>query len=182
MTKRKNSSPLATKKTPPPPSAATASPPLDTALAALSRRTARAVASLLVRVVALGVLITLLVHEAPGLERVRGVLDAVGAALALWPFFTSLGRLYAWRIALGRAYIREERWEDAARTLAPFRHPRARLLFDAAGEGAYHLAVTRRALGQGDEARRLFSLVAGERRGPWSDAARTALESASGPR
>ena len=150
-------------------------PDIDPALAELSRRTGRAFASLLVRVVAIGVLNVLLVRAVPGLRSARLIMDLVGVALAVWPFFTALGRTYAWRIALGRSYVRAERWLEAQRTLAPLRYPRVRLLFDAAGEGIYLLARTELALGAAEEARRLFAVLAGEGRGKWSAEAQQAL-------
>jgi hypothetical protein len=153
-----------------------AAPPATDALAALRQRTARAVASMLVRLVAVAVLDTILNRSAPGLRPAPGVLDAVGALLVLWPFFTALGRIYAWRIALGRAYVREMRWSDAQQALAPFVHPRVRLLFDATGEGTYLLATARRADGHKDLANRLLRQLAAERRGCWSEAAASHLD------
>jgi len=150
-------------------------PDVDQALGELSRRSGRAFASLLVRIVAIGVLNVLMVRAVPALRSARPIMDVIGAALAVWPYFTALGRAYAWRIALGRAYVRAMWWPEAQRTLAPLRHPRVRLLFDASGEGIYLLALTQRALGATEEAERLFSVLSREGRGKWSAEAQQAL-------
>ena len=159
----------------------TSAPPLGEALAGLSRRTGWAIGSLVVRIVAVATLNTILAHQLPWLAQNRAVLDALGGVLVLWPFFTALGRGYAWRIALGRTYAKEQRWSDAEQTLSPFLHPRTRLFFDAKGEGIYWLAMARQALGAGDDARRLLQRLADERRGDWSDRAREQLLSSGTP-
>jgi hypothetical protein len=156
-------------------------PPLEEALAELSRRTGWAIGSLVVRIVAIAVLNTILVHQIPWLGRNRVLLDAIGGALVLWPFFTALGQGYAWRIALGRTYAKEQRWSDADRTLTPFLHPRTRLFFDATGEGIYWLALSRSALGNIEDSRRLLQRLADERRGVWSDRARESLGTSGVP-
>jgi hypothetical protein len=150
-------------------------PPLNEALQGLSRRTGWAIGSLVVRIVAVAALNTILSHQIPWLGRNRALLDALGGVLVLWPFFTSLGRGYAWRIALGRTYAKEHRWEDANKTLSPFLHPRTRLFFDATGEGIYWLAMSRFALGYEEDHLRLLRRLADERRGVWSDRARDRL-------
>ncbi|MES2462349.1 MAG: hypothetical protein V4671_17330 [Armatimonadota bacterium] len=159
----------------------TGGPPLKEALAGLSRQTGWAIGSLVVRIVAVAALGTILAHQIPWLRQNRVVLDVVGGALVLWPFFTALGRAYAWRIALGRTYAREERWTDAELTLTPFRHPRTRLIFDATGEGIYWLAISRSEMGNKDDAHHLLKRLAGEGRGAWSERAREYLLSSGGP-
>ncbi|MBC8102941.1 MAG: hypothetical protein H7Z41_10180 [Cytophagales bacterium] len=154
----------------------TTAPPVGEALPGLSRRMGWAVGSLLVRIVTVAVLNTILAHQIPWLGKNRAFLDALGGILVLWPFFTSWGRVYAWRIALGRTYVREQRWADADQTLSPFLHPRTRLFFDATGEGIYWLATARQALGKDEEARRLLTRLLRERRGTWSERAQKALE------
>lgn len=156
-------------------------PRIDEALAGLSRRTGWVIGSLVVRIVAVAALNTILAHQIPWLGRNRALLDALGGVLVLWPFFTALGRVYSWRIALGRTYAGEQRWEDADRTLSPFLHPRTRLFFDAAGEGIYWLAISRSALGRAEESRRLLQSLAGERRGVWSERARESLAASGTP-
>lgn len=160
------------------PEAAPALPPVEEALATLARRNLRAVIHLAVRLVATAILLVLLEAQFPGLRRGPGrlVLEAGGGALVLWPFFTALGRAAAWRIALGRSYARAGRWSAAEQTLLPFTRA-AYQPFDAAGEGTYWLATTRRALGHEDEARRLLEAVARSRRGEWQ--ARAAAELAA---
>lgn len=151
-------------------------PPVDEALSALFRRSVRAVVALLVRLVAVGLLTALLDTQLPALRRNRPLVDAVAGMLVLYPFFTALGRNAAWRIALGRAYVREERWAEAERTLHPFRL-RTHQVFDAAGEGLYWLARAQSGLGRADEAARLYGLVARHGRGEWQ--ARAAAEIAA---
>lgn len=156
-------------------------PPVDEALAALARRELRAVILLIARLIAVAVLITLLEMQVPALRRAPFLPEAVGGALILWPFFTARGRNAAWRIALGRSYARAKRWAEAERTLRPFAR-RAALGFDAAGEGAYWLAVAQRALGREEEARRLFQSVARTGRGEWKTRAEAQSAAASGSR
>jgi hypothetical protein len=148
-------------------------PDVDTALAELSRRHLRAVASLAVRLIAVGFLAAILCAQIPWLARHRSVVDALSGVLVLWPFFTALGRLYSWRIALGRTYAKVGHWADAERTLTPVRGVRARL-FDATGEGTYWLALACRARGQGGEATRLLEGLA-QAGGGWAEQARIAL-------
>ena len=156
-------------------------PPLKEALGGLSRRTGWAVGSMVVRIVAVAALNTILSHQIPSLAAHRVLLDARGGVLVLWPFFTALGRCYAWRIALGRTYAKEQRWDDARQTLSPFLHPRTRLFFDATGEGIYWLAMTRFALGSEEDAQRLLRRLADERRGVWSDRARDRVMTSGTP-
>lgn len=153
----------------------TAAPPVDEALNALFRRTVRAWVWLLVRIVALGLLVAVLSAQIAWVRQNRPIMDALSGVFALWPFFTGLGRIHSWRIALGRAYVQEKRWGDAERTLSHLTGYRARL-FDAAGEGAYWLAVARRASSRPDEARRLFQQVAESHPGSeWGEKARHEL-------
>lgn len=153
-----------------------AAPPLESALAALSRRHLRAVLALLARIAALGLLMALLSSQSPALAKARVLMDAVAGALALWPFFTALGRLYGWRIALGRSYVRESRFADADCALSPLVVGLRARLFDATGEGAYWLATARRGLGREAEARPLWETIAREHPvGEWGERARAAL-------
>jgi hypothetical protein len=149
-------------------------PDADGALAELSRRHLRVLAALGVRVVAVGFFAALLCVQAPWFGRHRGALDALSGVLVLWPLFTDLGRLYAWRIALGRTYAKAGQWAEAERMLAPLTGLRARL-FDATGEGTYYLAVARRALGRDGDADALFQQLAGSTGGAWGERARAAL-------
>lgn len=158
-----------------PPAAPVQAPPVEEALRALLRRDVRAVVSLLVGVVAVAILVSLLFAQSAALRQSRAVVEAAAGVLVLWPFFTAVGKNYAWRIALGRAYAHEERWADAARALAPLGRRARAQLFDATGEGTFWLACARRALGQNTEAARLFRLVARHRAGPWRERARAEL-------
>ncbi|HVK06532.1 MAG TPA: hypothetical protein VM490_23885 [Armatimonadaceae bacterium] len=157
-----------------PAAAAAVAPPVEAALAELGRRHARALAWLGVRVVALGFLLAVLSLQWAALGRYRFALDALSGVLVLAPYFTAVGRLFAWRIALGRAYLREERGEDAVRTLAVFEGLRARV-FDATGEGRFLLGTALRKRGKYDEARRVFADVRRFGGGEWQE--RAAAES-----
>lgn len=149
---------------------ADAAPPIETALPQLAQRSVRAAVWLVIRLVAVAVLTTMLVRQAPGLRSFRLVLDFIGALLVLVPFLTALGRNYGWRIRLGRAYATEERWADAETALGVLTGLRA-TLFDATGEGRYHLARVRRALGKREESARLFAEVAGQGSAEWREKA-----------
>lgn len=154
----------------PPTEVVTVAPPVEEAMTALARRTVRAIVFFFVRLVGVGILMTVIELQFPAIARVRIVFEAFAGMIVLLPFFTSLGRAFAWRIALGAAYVRESRWNDADRALSVFEGGRARL-FDAAGEGAYWLGVARRGLGSIDDARRIWSWVAANQRGPWAERA-----------
>ncbi len=149
-------------------------PPLGEAMSALLRRNVRAVVFVFVRLVAVALLSTLLERQIPSVRRNRLLVDAIGSVLVIWPFYTAIGRNAAWRIALGRAYVREGRWAEAERALLPFLR-RGYQPFDAGGEGAYWLAVALRALGREKDALRLFQSVTRTRRGPWREKAEAAL-------
>lgn len=152
-----------------------AAPPAHDALRALARRGLRAAVFLFVRLVGVALLVSVWeASGAPGFGRARLLVDGMASLLVVLPFFTAYGRIFAWRIALGRAYVGEKRWAEAERTLAALDrkgyHP-----FDAAGEGAYWLALVRRALGHHDDARRLLDLVARQGNGHWKSEADAAL-------
>lgn len=156
--------------------AAAPAPPAAEAMAALTRRGARAVVFLFVRLVAVALFVTLVESQSPRMGRAaRLLLEAAASLLVVLPFFTALGRIFGWRIALGRVYAQEERWAEAAHVLSVFArrgyHP-----FDARGEGAYWLALALRARGDTDEAQRLFRSVAETRAGEWRDRARAELD------
>lgn len=163
-----------------PAAAASIAPPVEAALSGLVGRTVRAVVFVFVRLVGLALLVSVLAARSPWIEAHRAYFDAGAALLVVLPFFTTLGRIFGWRIALGRAYVREGRWAEAERALAPFArrrwtyHP-----FDAAGEGAYWLAVARQQSGQGEPARRLFDLVVRHGAEPWRTQAQQAAATAS---
>lgn len=143
-----------------PATAATTLPDADEALRRLAAGHGRALGSLVVRLISCAFLIALLTVQVPALRGALPLVNAAGVALVAWPFFTSTGRLYGWRIALGRRYADAGRWEEAARTLAPLGMGVRAALFDAAGEGRYLLALAWRSLGRGDDARRLWGELA----------------------
>jgi|GEM_PF-7060599 hypothetical protein len=149
-------------------------PPRETALRELARRHARALAWLGVRTVGAGLVLVAVVGQAPGAARHLGWLEAVAALLAAAPYFTALGRVHAWRIALGRSYARAEQWEDAAVTLAPLTGVRARM-FDSTGEGRYWLALALLRLGRDGEARAHFREVVADARPDWREKAQLEL-------
>ena len=147
----------------------------DTALRQLAVGHARAVFSLLLRLLSAGFLIALLTIQLPAVRRALPLANAVGVALVAWPFFTSMGRLYGWRIALGRRCAEANQWEDAVRTLTPLVGMRA-TLFDAGGEGRYHLALALQHLGRDDEAQRQWREIANQyARSEWGRKSASAL-------
>jgi len=129
---------------------------------ALDRRQGRAVASLIFRIVALPVLVTLLCRSAPALSALRPLLEAASVAAALFPFFATWGRLTAARIALGRARAEKADWPGAERLLTPIGRRLGARLFDATGEGRYHLALALGGLGREGSAHRLYEQLAAE--------------------
>lgn len=163
-------------KTNKPDASLAALPDPQTALTELSRRYVRQWISLLLRIVALGILTAILVRQSPWLAQNRVLLDSLSGVLALWPFFNGMGKLYAWRIALGRKYAEAERWSDAAQTLAPVGGIQGRL-FDMTGEGRYWLAVALQGIGKEQEARELLSWVAALPGGEWAKRAKEPLPS-----
>ena len=134
-----------------------APPPLDANAAQreLSRRHARAIASLAVRVILLSTLTALVGVQAPAMRPYRGFFDMMSGILALWPFFTATGQAHALRIRWGSRLADSGQWQDAARLLMPLAGFRGRL-FDATGEGRARLAQSLDALGRPDAARRLW--------------------------
>ena len=70
----------------------------------------------------------------PGIRTFDFVLDAVCGALALWPFWTSIGRNWSWRIKLADAFLKAGRAADARVILEPLKGIQASL-FDADGKG-----------------------------------------------
>jgi hypothetical protein len=152
-------------------SAAKSAPPIDAALTELVRRSVRAGVWLVLRLVCAGFLLALVARQSPALAKAGAWLQPLAGLLVTLPFFTALGKNYAWRIALGRAYVAERRWSDAEKTLGVLTGARA-ALFDAAGEGRYHLAVARGALGRADDASRLFAEVAAQGAAAWREKAR----------
>ena len=132
----------------------------------LLAREVRAFAWMLVRLVCVAFLITMLTRSAPGLRAFRVLFDAVGGVLILAPLFTGLGRIFAWRIALGGAYVDARRFADADAVLAVMSGLRAKL-FDANGEGRFYRAVALRSLRRAPEAEPLLREVAEQGREPW---------------
>jgi len=115
------------------------------AMRQLARRQWGAIGMLFLRVVLLSVLSTALRIQIPALRSVQPLVDAVSGMLALWPFWTAVGRNWQWRIALGRAYADAGRPADAVRVLAALDGVQGKL-FDAQGTGAAVLARSREAL------------------------------------
>lgn len=146
-------------------------PEREIALRELSRRTLGLWLSLFLRILALGILSAIFVAQVPWLRQNRALLDMLSGVLALWPFFTGIGRLHAARIALGRRYAEAERWDDALATLEPLAAPVGRF-FDATGEGRYWLAVAYRKAGRDAEAQKIQERVAEIPGGEWAEKAR----------
>jgi hypothetical protein len=119
-------------------------PELSDALRELLRRQVRAVVWLVVRIIALSALSASLVISVPWLRTNRWLLDALSGVLVLWPLWGAVGRNWAWRIALGRAYQNAGRLADAEAVLKPLDGLQG-ALFDATGEGRKALAAVREA-------------------------------------
>ncbi|MBC8134839.1 MAG: hypothetical protein H8F28_03015, partial [Fibrella sp.] len=149
-------------------------PSVETAGRELMVREARSFAWMLVRLVCVAFLITMLTRSAPGLKPFRVLFDAVGGVLILAPLFTGLGRTFAWRIALGKAYLGADRFVDADRILGVLSGLRAKL-FDANGEGRYYRAVALRSLNRATQAEPVFQEIAAQGREPWREKAEAEL-------
>lgn len=119
-------------------------PERDAAMRILFRRQVRALVLLLLRIVLLAMLFTFLKIQMPWLRPAQPLLDAVMGVLALWPFWTAVGRNWQWRIKLGRAYLDAGRADDAVAVLSALDGVQGRL-FDAEKEGAAVLARAREA-------------------------------------
>lgn len=150
-------------------------PDPQTALPELTRREVRAFIALLVRAVLVAFLSVVLARQVPGFRAYRLLWETVGGTLVLWPYLTTLGRVYEWRIHLGRAYARAAQWENARRTLAPLIGPRG-ALFDAVGEGRYFLAAALRGVGEAQKADRLLQTLGVNGRSPWRERAERGRE------
>jgi hypothetical protein len=109
----------------------------------LLRRQVRALVWLVVRIVLLSALSASLVRFSPWLAANRWTLDALSGILVLWPLWSAVGRNWAWRIALGRAYLGAGRFSDAETVLAPLDGLQG-ALFDATGEGRAALSAARK--------------------------------------
>ena len=120
-------------------------PELSDAQKTLFRRQVRAVAMLLVRIVLIALLTATLTLSVPWLRTNRAILDMGGGVLALWPLWSAVGRNWAWRIALGRAYASADRFADAESLLRPLDGLQGSL-FDATGAGREALSEARRRL------------------------------------
>ncbi len=118
-------------------------PELSVALRELLRRQVRAVVWLVVRIVALSALSASLVMASPWLRNNRWTLDMASGILVLWPLWGSIGRNWAWRIALGKSYLAAGRHADAEAVLQPLDGLQG-MLFDATGEGRAALSAARK--------------------------------------
>jgi len=152
-------------------------PTLDAAKRELMAWEARAFSWMLLRLVSVALLITLLLRAAPALAPFRVVFDAIGGMLILAPLFTALGQTFAWRIAIGQAFVNAHRFADADALLSPLSGLRA-TLFDARGEGRYHRAIALRGLNRADDAGTLLRDVAATGREPWNAKAEAELNPA----
>lgn len=150
-------------------------PTLVIARRELMIREARAFAWMLLRLVCVAFLTTVLMRSAPFLRPFRPIFDLLGGILILVPLITGLGRVFAWRIALGKAYVENRRFADADAVLAVLSGLRA-MLFDAGGEGRFHRATALRALARPTEADGLLREITERGREPWLSGAKAELE------
>jgi hypothetical protein len=152
-------------------------PDLETARRELLKREARTFMWMLVRLVCIGMLSAIIRVSAPAVRPFLVVFDAVGILLILAPLFTGLGRIFAWRIALGKSYVDVRRFADAEAVLAVLSGVRGNL-FDAQGQGRYFRAVALCALNRTPEALPLLREVAERGQDPWQSQAKMQLASA----
>lgn len=120
-------------------------PDRDAAMRTLFQRQVRATVMLFVRVVGLSIVTTILKIQMPWLRPYSALLDALSGVLALWPFWTAVGRNWQWRMELGKAYCDAGRFTDAVAVLEALDGVQGRL-FDAQGSGAAILAKAREAV------------------------------------
>jgi hypothetical protein len=105
----------------------TSLPEREVALRQLLRRQLRAVILLLVRLVAWGLLLTLLKPLWTSRLWLENLLFALGALLCGIPLFKDISRNWSWRIALGVAYLNANRLADAEALLSPLTGIQAQL-------------------------------------------------------
>jgi len=153
---------------------------VDAALHQLYRRHVRAAVGMAVRLIGAAVLIAALESRLPAIREWSPFVTVVAAALVIWPFYTSTGRIVAWRIALGSTYLKEHRWHDAERTLGVLLHRRWQP-FDFQGEGIYGLATALREQGRTDESIQALQELVRTRRGVWREKAEEDLRETTDP-
>ncbi|MBB6053986.1 hypothetical protein [Armatimonas rosea] len=110
-------------------------PDREAALRTLLKRQLRAVTLLLVRLVACGILLTLLKPLWFARPWLGNLFFTLGALLCGVPLLRDAGRNWSWRIALGEAYVNAQRFDDALAVLEPLRSIQGQL-FDPGGHGA----------------------------------------------
>ena len=113
----------------------TSLPEREVALRQLLRRQLRAVVLVLVRLVAWGLLLTLLKPLWVGRLWLENVLFGLGALFCGIALFKDISRNWGWRIALGVAYLNANRLADADALLAPLTGIQAQL-FDPQNIGS----------------------------------------------
>ncbi len=120
-------------------------PEPSAAMETLARRQRMAVGMLVFRILLLSLLSGILRVQMPWLRSVEAGMDAMAGVLALWPFWTAVGRNWQWRIALGSAYVNAGRFPEAVAVLGALDGIQGKL-FDARGDGAKALSTARKAL------------------------------------
>ncbi|WP_309709488.1 hypothetical protein [Armatimonas sp.] len=118
----------------------TSLPEREVALRQLLRRQLRAFIFVLVRLVAWGLLLTLIKPLWVGRLWLDNLLFGLGALLCGIPLFKDISRNWGWRIALGVTYLNANRLEDAEALLAPLTGIQA-LLFDPKQIGSQALTT-----------------------------------------
>ena len=109
-------------------------PDCGVALRELYRRQVRAVVFLVIRIVACALLLTLIKPLWGTRPWLSNVLFGLGGLLCGVPLLRAVGYNWRWRIALGQAYVKVGRDEDASRVLKPLESLQGQL-FDPGGHG-----------------------------------------------
>jgi len=92
--------------------------------------------------VLLAMLSAFLLIQWPALRSSRWLLDTVTGLICVGTLLKDVARNWGWRIGLGKAYVKAERYADAVLVLKPLDTVQGQL-FDPGGEGAAALATAR---------------------------------------
>lgn len=97
----------------------------------------------------------------------RRFLDTLSILVVLLPFFLGINRLFSARLVLGRTFVQERRWREAAAALDPFAGPTQRFL-DTTGEAHYLLGLAYAGMGEKAKAEAIRAFLRRHRPGQWA--------------